>query len=387
MDMLQTIRLSFIAVVLGAAWAPEVNRAAEETFPQVPLFNDGVMIRIPVTTLGQTLYFLLDSGFTVSAMDAKYQQLLGDPITTYFAGSPLGTDTKLPAFHFPAMAISGKSLDLEKIICLNLQMPGLISEQQCDGILGMDFLEKYVVSIDFDKNVFGLIKAVPESVKKTSMAIPLERSSQYYSLDVLVNHDRHLTWMVDTGDNSSISLNAEGWLAVFGDSQTNVIIATVANAANRAAPSKIGVIRNMTIGNLSYTNLHATFIRNPNNPSHIGLGFFKRHNVTFDFAHRMIYIKPGQRFAMPDKEDMSGLHLLREGTSTFVYSVDENSPAFNQGVRPKDIIEIVNGQVVPSLTMRDIRRLLQSRDGDKVDLQIKRGDNVLNVVFALKQTI
>jgi S1-C subfamily serine protease len=42
---------------------------------------------------------------------------------------------------------------------------------------------------------------------------------------------------------------------------------------------------------------------------------------------------------MLDKEDMSGLHLLRDGETTIVYYVDENSPAFADGIKPKDIIE------------------------------------------------
>jgi hypothetical protein len=37
--------------------------------------------------------------------------------------------------------------------------------------------------------------------------------------------------------------------------------------------------------------------------------------------------------------------------------------------------------------MNAIRLILQSRDGDKVILQIRRGDNLLDIEFALKKTI
>ena len=361
--------------------------AANFVSQQIPLLNDGVMIRMPVDTLGKTLYFLLDSGFTISSIDAQYKSSLGEPFTEYFAGSPLGTEKDLSGFHCPAMAIAGRPLNLNKITCLDLQMPKFISGQQCDGILGMDFLERHVVSLDFDNDKFCLNNTVPENIKKTFVPVPLTKTPEFYTMDVLVNHDKHVSLMVDTGDNSSISLNSGAWQEVFGDSQTNVIIATVADAANRIAQSKIGVIEHLEIGNLSYTNLHATFIRNPDSPSHIGLGFFKRHKVTFDFANLVLYIQPGQRFFMPDQEDMSGLHLLREGESTIVYSVDENSPAYNKGLRPNDIIEIVDGQKAASLTMRTIRRILRSHDGEEVDMQVKRGDNVLNIAFALKKEI
>lgn len=74
-------------------------------------------------------------------------------------------------------------------------------------------------------------------------------------------------------------------------------------------------------------------------------------------------------------------------TSDIVYFVGENSPAFDDGIRAKDIIESVNGQNASSLTMKVIRRALQSHDGDKVTLQVRRGDDLLDFEFALKKTI
>ena len=117
-----------------------ITLAADETLQQVPFFDDGVMIRVPVNAFGKTLYFLVDSGFTFSAIDAGYKSFLGEPIATSFSGgTPIGTDTTLPAFQCPEMSIAGKPLGLDKITCLDLKMPRLISGQQCDGILGMDF--------------------------------------------------------------------------------------------------------------------------------------------------------------------------------------------------------------------------------------------------------
>jgi C-terminal processing protease CtpA/Prc len=84
---------------------------------------------------------------------------------------------------------------------------------------------------------------------------------------------------------------------------------------------------------------------------------------------------------------MSGLHLLRDGETTIVYSVDENSPAFDCGIRAQDNIESVNGRSASLLTMKAIRLILQSRDKDKITLKVRRGDNLLEFEFALKKII
>ena len=84
---------------------------------------------------------------------------------------------------------------------------------------------------------------------------------------------------------------------------------------------------------------------------------------------------------------MSGLHLIREGETTIVYSIDENSPAFDIGIRAKDIIEAINGQKASLLTMKNLREMLQSGGGNKVSLQVKREENTLDFAFFLKKSI
>jgi hypothetical protein len=366
---------------------PDLTGAAEEVYKQVPLLDDGVMIRVPVNAFGKTLYFLLDTGFTVSAIHDKYKLNLGQALDAYRAGSPLGTNNVFSVFHGPEMFIAGKSLALDKITCLDLKMTRLISGQPCDGILGMDFFAKNVVSIDLDKKVFSINAKVPEKVRETFVAVPLKQFYQHYTAEVLVNHTQTLDLLIDTGDNGSISFNIEAWKKVFSTNQTNGVNTTIAGIGNQVAQSKIATVGQLAIGTLIYTNLHVTYIRNPDDPSHLGLGFFRRHNVTFDFANRMLYLQPGQNFSLPDKEDMSGLHLLRDGGETMVYSVDQNSPAFACGVKPKNILQSVNGQNASSLTMNAIRQILQSRERDKVSLEVRREDNFLDFEFTLKNVL
>lgn len=382
-----TSTLLLISTSLIMIFTSNTARTADD-LQQVPLFDEGVLIRVPVNAFGKTLYFMVDTGFTFSAIDAVYKPLLGECVTASFHGeSSLGTDTSLPVFRCPEINLAGKPFALQTIACLDLQMLSLISGQQCDGILGADFFAKQVVSIDFDRRSFSFLPAVPAIVKHTFVAIPLQQAPHYYTTEVIVNCDKALTLMVDTGDNSSISLNADAWLQIFGDGKTNTTAVNLSDASAQVAKSKVGLIDHLRIGTLNYTGLHATRILNPTNPSHLGLGFFRRHKTIFDFESRMLYVEPGMTFSTSDKEDMSGLHLLRDHKTTFVYSVDENSPAFAIGIKPKDIIEFINGQEADSLTMKSIREMLQSHDGERVSIKVRRGNNALELQFALKKAL
>jgi predicted aspartyl protease len=381
------LALAASTALLLVVCRPECIHATEAPGQSSPLLDDGVMIRVPVGALGKTLYFQVDTGFTVSAMDMEYASSLGGRTDTCSGASPLGTPATLPAFRCPAMSLAGRPLNLDKILGLDLQMARWVSGQPCDGVLGLDAFTGGIISLDFDHHQFTRAMAVPENVKHTYSEIPLDHSAHSCSVQVLINQRQRLKLVVDTGDSSSISLNPADWREVFGDRQTNFIGVTVADAIRQTAQSKTGVIRRLTIGNLVYPDLHATFIQNAGQPSHLGLGFFRRNNATFDYAHRRLYLRPRQNSSRSDQEDMSGLHLLRADGKTLVYSVDQNSPAFYDGIKADDIISAVNGQNASSLSMRDIRCLLQTRDGDKVALQVRRGQSVFDATLLLKKAI
>ena len=193
--------------------------------------------------------------------------------------------------------------------------------------------------------------------------------------------------LVDTGDSGSVSLNAAAWERILSTDRSHQASVTVASVDNQVRTSKIGVLDVVTLEGLNYTNLHATLIPNPDDVSHVGLGFFRRHNVIFDFPDRQLYLEPGKRFLRPDTEDESGLHLLRQGEATLVFSVDEESPAFGKGIRPKDEVVTINGQQCSTLTMKAIRAQLRAGEGKSVMLQVKRGPELLNFSFALKKAI
>ncbi|HEX7652477.1 MAG TPA: PDZ domain-containing protein, partial [Verrucomicrobiae bacterium] len=308
------------------------------------------------------------------------------PLGTNQTTSPLGTSQNLVIYPAPTLRLAGRALALDAVTSLNLQMAELVSGQECDGILGMNFLSQQAVLLDFDHGSLSWCDQVPDSVRQTFTPLPVTFTHGFYSIQVTVNHSHSLRLMVDTGDNSSLSLNSQDWQTVFGDHPSAVSTITVADAANRISPTRMGVVDQLQVAGLVYTNLHATFIRNAEDPSHVGLGFFKRHTVLLDLPDKVLYLRPGERFAQPDQEDRSGLHLLRQSGATLVYSVDQRSPAAAGGIQPGDQIEDINGQPSNELTLRTIRRLLRSPATAQVTLKIKHGENEFAVALQLHRS-
>jgi len=369
------------ATILSAMFQISNTGIAATNEWSVPISDDGAMIRVPVTAFGRSLYFLIDTGLSISTIDKKYENQLGDVITENRAESPLSASNNISIYHCPEILLGGHPLKLQTIACMDMTMARLVSGEPCDGMLGMDFFGNKVVSFNFDERLLSLYERTPEIAKSASTIVPIKTFYAHYMVDVLLNGKVPVSLMLDTGDSGSLSFNDSDWEKVFSANSNDVYSATVGAIGSHSAKTQLGRIEKLQLGPLTYTHLHALYIHNRSDVSHLGLNFFRRHVVTFDFPNQKLYLQPGKRFAMPDKNDMSGLHLLRIDGLTVVHSVDENSPAFNAGIRAEDTIQSINGE--GSLTMNSIREMLQSEAGKRIKLQMQRGDHSWQTEFTL----
>jgi len=312
---------------------------------------------------------------------------LGDPVAEVRASSIAGLTT-LNLYRCPALLIGDVAASLEKVAAIDLSMIKAISGSECDGILGTDFVHRHVVSINFDQHLFELTDKVVDEEPKKTICLPLKAiGNGNVAVEALVE-GTPVTFMIDTGDNGSISLNPQDWRRVV-DSRPNADVRTLLAAAISGAPIQTSGVRinNMWVGPNHYTGFIATAVKNPSGLSTLGLRFLRQHIVTFDFQRQKLYLQAGAEFGQRETFDMSGLHLIRSRGATLVYAVDADSPAESVGVKAGDTLETINHVSAGNLSMRDIRRALKSKDGLVVSLTIHRTTAVFDVDLRLKQTL
>jgi hypothetical protein len=106
-----------IAVVKNAACGQEAAGSH-----QVPLLDDCVIVRIPVRMFNQTLYFVLDTGTSVSALDLSFREKLGPPISEIVDGMSVALGKKLTLYRCPDFSVDDTHGNLQRIACLDLTM-------------------------------------------------------------------------------------------------------------------------------------------------------------------------------------------------------------------------------------------------------------------------
>jgi hypothetical protein len=128
---------------------PKINSeiaSAHNILAEFKVAKQGDPILLPVKFKGKEYLFVLDIGCSMTTFDTSLISELGDvkEIARAQTGGGDMIDTQL--FDAPEAFFGPLNLrDCVQVICVDIGILGLISGRKISGVLGMNFLKKYVV--------------------------------------------------------------------------------------------------------------------------------------------------------------------------------------------------------------------------------------------------
>ena len=378
--------LSFLVFTGGCADEPESTSAPpanQKVLTEFKISKDGDPILLPVTFKGKEYLFLLDTGSSHTVFDTSFKHELGE-VKIVKKGLTSGSPILAEFFNAPEALLGPLNLkESGEIACIDLNMFSSVLGKKVSGIIGLNFLRKYVVQIDFDKGILSFLQPMEEQHPDWGIELAIKYDPLGWPrITGYILDDIEVDFVIDTGANSTGGLDSEIFKHTLSKKElktSEILFATASGVIRK---------REMRIKNLSIVSLnYADIIFDEANMSHLGLSFLSRHIVTFDFPNSRMYLKKGKGFKKNDETDMSGLHLLRISSQTVVYSVDEGSPAQKAGIRGNDIILKVGDKDANMYDILELRRLLMSGDKRNITMTIKDSNDVKDVSFLLKKKI
>jgi C-terminal processing protease CtpA/Prc len=100
-----------------------------------------------------------------------------------------------------------------------------------------------------------------------------------------------------------------------------------------------------------------------------------------------MYLRKGNRYKEADHDNMSGLHILREGKDAVVRIVDSGSPGDLAGLKPGDRVLRISDQDARKIDLFGLRNILKSGNGKRIRLTIGRGEKEEDKVVELKEAV
>ncbi|HUY90803.1 MAG TPA: aspartyl protease family protein [Pirellulales bacterium] len=356
--------------------------AAAQVVEEFDFAAQADFIFLPVAVRGQTLRFIVDTGSTGSVFNGRLRHLLGEPRGTARVATVAGVE-EIERFEAPATKLGKLEIryDRGRVYCQDFGDAFRCPSKPIDGVLGIDALKAFVVSIDFDE---GKLRVLDSVAPEPGEGVPLIWHKQRgflegpFALATLAGRS-HREFLIDTGSHSRNSGGVEArffdWLSDNGD--LDWLGYTDISSFSKTATVRQGRANSIAVGGFEYRG--AVFDRMKKNS--LGLGFLCRFKVTFDFPNNVMYLRKGKSFDREDVYNLSGIHLVRRNGETIVHSVDSESAGSAADLRQHDVLLVIGDTKASDLSMFELRQRL-CRNGS-CRLTIRRGHAELTIDLRL----
>ena len=377
---------------------PVVKFSSGSNSLKIPLELDGNMIMMRVSVnKSRPLKFIFDTGASASAVSPEIAAELG----LKSKGGVKGTATGGP---ITASIIEGVTFDVQGVEVSN-QMIVAISFGatpcfQFDGIIGFDFINQFVVEIDYENKLMNLHD--PLSFHYTHLgkrvALMLEDRTPLVETQVtLANLEPVIARMlVDTGGDGTVRLNSpfvakhkmlSGKLKTIPDRGVG-IGGEEARVLGRAKSVKVGqlVFANPIISFSSATEGSG----DDENDGVVGGEILRRFKAILNYSRKEMILEPNKHLAEPYDVDMTGIVFRSEQEDECkawrIEQVAPNSPAAVARLEAGDLVTAVDSKPVHTIASEEVEQLFKQH-GKLVTLTIKRGDKVMQKKITLRRLI
>ena len=375
--------------------------APPEVLAEFALTDTESHILLPVKFEGKEYQFALDTGTTNTVFDDSFKDKLGKRfLWPQKATAAHGKKVKVELFPAPRAYLG--PFNLKNILFVGvIDIDKIFSDEeitfQC--FIGMDFLKKYIVQIDFDNgkvtflknkrdiDIFFFLRPKENKHPEWGEPIPLKTKlfcNLRYIRGKLLD-DTSSDFMIDSGWRSQDSLKSRLFEKVHSNLTSGTKHGSMSTTAVKSLNyGKLKVIERFSVGSFEYKN---NFFQK-SDESILGLSFLSRHLVTFDFPNDMMYLKKGKNFNKPPSIDISlyqfNLEIRKSDDNIIAFEIDPNGLAYRKGIRKKDILLKVNDQDVSSFGIVEFLEFLSQlsvpKDG-ALTFTFKRGDDIIEVSF------
>ena len=381
-----------IAVLLVTGCLPPKPVAPPQPVATVPFDSYGGAIHVPAVVNGDSVWLILDTGLSRTALDHDWASTSGVPIAE--------TESTGVVTSF---RLGGLELSNQRVVLYRLGALSAASGRPERGLLGHDVLHRFTVEIDYPLQRVRLYDASQYDYRGHGAAVPFTPDADVpllrASVKVRGRKSVAARLVLDTGasglciifvtpfgEDNGLPLLRPAIAAPIGASLAGDLHGVVV----RLQEVRLGRIRIVAPTSAVGTE-HKGFLRRTDIDGIVGNSAFEGSRLILDYAHHRAIVERSVR--EDDKNrcefDMSGLRLVARGTGLREFVVDyviPHSPAAEAGVVVGDELLSLDGRPVSALTLSDVRKAFSVENAERA-LVLRREADTLRVVLRLRRLL
>lgn len=345
----------------------------------VPLPEDDNCLVVPVKIRNRELLFLIDTGSSGMVLDASLRHELKNILEAKRMVTPGGESTII-VYESPSVRIGDIDLGIKsRAVCVDLNDIRVALGRDIRGLIGIDSLRPFVVTIDFDRHRLEFRSRIDMATVKVA-AIPMTFNGGGLPCIPASANGSERPFVIDTGE-SGIRVEKDLIARLKRHDQLTAVGSNLsATALGRIySPEYYGPFT-FSVGGMSHKGL----LFHESTESALGLSYLSRYKVTLDFPRSQLFLSKSGQFLRIDSPNISGLFICREDGHTSVLAVEPESPGYEAGIREGDKILKIDEIDSSPLSLFAIRKILRT-EGRQVAMKLNRGGTVIDASLKLRK--
>jgi hypothetical protein len=368
----------FTTVVLGLLTAWTAAQEADPVLASFEVARDGDALVLPVRLDSKTYSFLVDTGTTFNCFDRCL--LAAKPLKKTELEAPDGPIT-LELFPPPQATIGALKLQSDQSV-VGMDFEKLRQGTGIDlyGVIGMDFLRRHVIRIDFDRGKLEFLTGVGADPGE-AMSFATSAEDMLPRIWATIPGWLREPFLIDSGHltDTTGSLKQSLFRSLLTDGKLAVVQETLGATVRGTAKVRMGRGRGLTVQGFEVSEpLYCEEV----SENRLGLAFLARFVVTFDFPQGVMYLKKGKRFDEPDRLNLTGLHGTRKNGYFVIDEIEKDSPAAKSGLRTNDVLLRVGDTSATDVSVILLRRRLCTAE-KQLRVTVQRGEQRIEATLLL----
>jgi len=357
--------------------------------PGVPFELSGNLIILEVrVNRSKPLHFIFDTGAEISVIDPQSARALKLRTKGKLKLDATGGSVQSGLIPSVSLSVPGVEVFNQALATIDLDAFAPLFGFKIDGIIGHDFINNFVVEIDYASGVMNFFDTQGYKYHGAGESIPIEivDKTPYVRGRIVLDGREPIEgkFEIDTGGTGILNLNTP---FVNKHKMLETLAKQTQGKMGGAGGSSVTVkahVPAIELGSFAIRNPLVVFAKgtegSENSTEYDGSldnGFFSQFKVILNYSGSQIILEQNHRAF---SRDLSGLEIVADPPRLRTYvvnAVEENSPAAVAGIQEEDTIVAIDGQPTARLTLRELRRLF-TQPGQCV-LKIKRDSKTIEV--------
>lgn len=333
------------------------------------------------------LSFVLDTGAPFSVIDLSLAKDLGIETRQSFAAGGAGSGSIAAAtIHRDSARIAGTDIVVPFSQAMDFRALNAVGRLKIDGILGADFIERFVLGLDYRDSVFRVYDRATFAYADTGAVVPFTMSRGFIFVDgelgLLEGAKIPGRFVVDVGASGSLALAKP-----FVDA--NRLRERAGPTIRREAGRGVGGLVIADVGRAQTFSIGGATLQHPIitltgdsagvlsgsslGDGNIGGDILRRYTVMLDYARKRLIFERHAGSDEPFEIDMTGLSMLPAvgGTGLVVQSVVPGSAAADVGIVAGDTVVAIDNTPA-TLVQLDAVRPRMLREGQRLTFTVRR---------------